>query len=286
MSASVSISSIASPLASLTSTQIKKLESTTGFNFKGHTVKVFDHTIDNLKLAQKAIWAAKALLPYGAGNQIVDVYKTQGESAARVEFMRKEEKKLSVPGHAQQAMRVGAGNCGEHSAMTFSLLAAEPHKAPISWVSERGIDHAYVVIGDPRDPDYGEKNTVVADAWPTFGVAHTLAEGLFKTPEVKETQPPGSGDKDYQLKSRSPLGSTIINRELPAGKPLLMYLAQAHQEKDILYQQWFSATDPTTQYQNENATDKKVFNQQPHGWVEQKLNQYEKAEKEGFPDSY
>lgn len=286
MSATISMSSIGSPLASLTSTQIRKLASTTGFDFKGHAVKVFDHTIDNLKLAQKAIWAAKSLLPYGAGNQIVDVYKTQGESAARVEFMRKEEKKLDVPGHAQQAMRVGAGNCGEHSAMTYSLLAAEPHKAPIGWASEQGMDHAYVVIGDPRDSDYGEKNTVAADAWPTFGVAHTLAKGLFRHPEVKEWQSPGPGNDQFRLKMRAPLGSMIINRELPSGKPLLMYLAQAHRDKDILYQQWFSATDPSTQYQSEKSGDKKVFNQQPHGWVEQKLTQYDKAEKEGFPDTY
>jgi hypothetical protein len=76
------------------------------------------------------------------------------------------------------------GNCPEHASLAAGLLlrlGQQPGTAidaPVVriWEGRNALNTTYAMIGDPRAPEWGERNTVVVDPWPVVPAATTLAE--------------------------------------------------------------------------------------------------------------
>lgn len=125
--------------------------------FSSKKKEVNASTMQNLKLAEDAVLKVKYLLPYGAGNQKTDISYTQGESWARRAMLRDNEYNQDPIQNAGRAVAYQAGNWNEHANVGYTLLAASSLNAPLLRVSDADEDHAYVLIGDPRDPTWARK---------------------------------------------------------------------------------------------------------------------------------
>jgi len=150
----------------------------------------------NLEIADKATHTTRELLRFGAGNQLVDIINTNGESFTRVKLIRT-KKNATV----KRTVRYQAGFCGEFGELTFNLLAYQKRNKPVFAVEWDGIDHSFVVIGDRRE--ISDKDIVVADAWTNFPIAHTLNNNLWYQGRdliTKASAPPGVlGDPKYEI---------------------------------------------------------------------------------------
>jgi hypothetical protein len=124
-----------------------------------------------LNMAQAAIATAKRKIPH-AGNILQHVFKTEGQSYGLTKLAREEADQESwwskiygedrMVRSAITARRVGGGNCGEHANVVyFELLKMNLGDRISRCHMTDEIDHAFVLIGDPKD----EKTLVVADAW-------------------------------------------------------------------------------------------------------------------------
>jgi hypothetical protein len=158
--------------------------------FEHKVVSVSDEVFRTLTSAQKINEQINALMPYGAGNQHWDIQVTGGESYKRVQVRREPPAGMT---EESAAAGCGAGNCDEKAELAFKLAGAKFKNSPVLLVSESGgVDHTYVLVGDPRDPAYG-KSTVVVDPWPSFPTAHTTGTGperpYLETSESSKHEP-------------------------------------------------------------------------------------------------
>ncbi|QTF09515.1 type III effector [Brenneria izadpanahii] len=151
--------------------------------YEGKRVSVSASTMEHLQLAQEALRKVKMLLPYGAGNQTAEVLYTGGESMARTYMVRRTPFSSPIQA-AWDAARHQSGNCQEFASVSYTLLAQQSINAPVSFVKDQNWCHAYVLIGDPRDQTWGEKNTVVVDPWVRYPSAVTLQESKNRTPAL------------------------------------------------------------------------------------------------------
>lgn len=152
-------------------TTVKKAQKYIG-EFQGKEVRVSAQAFEDLKVAQKVIWQTKQLLPYGAGNLTPEVFASRGESYLRANYGL--AKAPQHGGLAESSVRVQAGNCSGHAEVSYKLLAASETDRPVARVSSSMVDHAFCMIGDPRDPT---QEAVIVDAWPTFPGAFRLEDG-------------------------------------------------------------------------------------------------------------
>ncbi|RLM27746.1 hypothetical protein BIY29_01285 [Brenneria alni] len=150
-------------------------------NYEGRHISVNSSTIEHLRLAQDTLRKVKMMLPYGAGNQKSEVIYTGGESWARTRMLRHIPVSNPIDG-ALNTARHQAGNCSEIADVGYALLARQRINAPILRVADREWDHSYVLIGDPRDHTWGEKDTVIFDPWVRYPAAATLAQALNRNP--------------------------------------------------------------------------------------------------------
>lgn len=219
-------------------------------------IRTTDVETQALQLADKAITVTKKLLPYGSPNQIVDVWLTNAENVRR-----RRERLMSPDGTTlEKIIRSGAGNCGEHSQVTFALIAGSPRNEPVSRVNAEGVDHAFVVIGDHRQTD----RVTIADSWVTFPVAHLLRHGVFSINQVLDTTAPNThSDPKYQIDSDWSLPIPQIQERRGAIDFFKQRLAKSNISP--LYAQWTSLARLGGQY---TTTDRKTLNfdrfTQPH----------------------
>ncbi|PPZ37261.1 type III effector, partial [Escherichia coli] len=87
------------------------------------------------------------------------------------------KKSAAIP-NALMAARYQAGNCNEMADVSYTLLAQKRINAPVLLLDDNDWDHKYVLIGDPRDQIWGEKNTVVVDPWVRYPSATTLDQSI------------------------------------------------------------------------------------------------------------
>ncbi|MCE2680868.1 MAG: hypothetical protein LW629_10605 [Burkholderiales bacterium] len=171
---------------------IKSFPESVPQNFVFKTVT--DATLQLLVHANQVNWDVKRLLPYGAGNQIVDNVGTQGHAWARVCLQPSRLIHSAGLTHDQQILRVKepirfqAGNCGQTSAIAFSLLASMDLNAPVFRVKASDVDHGFVVIGDERE--ISADKVVVVDPWSLVPVAHTLEASDLTSGEKMSEHPP------------------------------------------------------------------------------------------------
>lgn len=160
--------------------------------YEHRTVEVDEATLQNLHIASENLRQIKRMLPYGAGNMKADIFYTQGESWARSEMVFEESDGLLSD--AVRAASHQSGHCGEMANVSYVLLAQKQINAPVFRVKDRHWDHNYVVIGDPRDPRWGERNTTIVDSWVRYPAATTLAESVDRQPffPAAYQKPPGA----------------------------------------------------------------------------------------------
>lgn len=227
-------------------------------SFSAKKASVKSGTLENLKSAEEVVMKTKYLLPYGAGNQKTDISYTQGESWARQSMLRDNEFCQDPVQHAREAARYGAGNCAEHANVAYTLLASKQLNAPLMRVSDSQQDHAYVLVGDPRDPRWGEKDTVVVDGWVTHPSALTLEQSRDLAPGMPpiRQRPPGSApdpDAIAAFKNVETISLPAVNQYLesraapPVGQGLMDYINQ-YQNTDRFFHEQTFARDPSTRY--------------------------------------
>ncbi|AKJ29215.1 hypothetical protein AAW51_2524 [Caldimonas brevitalea] len=149
-----------------------------------------------LHTGQESIQITKRLLPYGSGNQELDVLRTQGEAARRsaavhalkghytqqdmshirnkTDVTPEEQALLEIKNSARLAVSFGAGNCGEQADVALAVLSNMPRDVPIHKVQFEFMDHALLIAGDLNS----KKNQVVIDPWPTHATSHMMRDGL------------------------------------------------------------------------------------------------------------
>lgn len=180
----------------------KSVDDTLGFKSlslqSAKPVAVTSKILEKLDMADRATCATRSLLRYGAGNQLVDIAHSNGESFARVAHLRR--KALDT----KRLLRHQAGNCGEFAYLTFNLLASQRRTDPVSIAQWDGLDHNFVILGDPREK--GPEHIVVADAWVNFPIAHTLRHnGWFEGRVLSTLRTAVSGqhhNPDHQVVTR------------------------------------------------------------------------------------
>ncbi|ATA24958.1 hypothetical protein BIY26_01570 [Brenneria goodwinii] len=220
-------------------------------DYEGKRVSVSASTMEHLQLAQETLRKVKMLLPYGAGNQKVEMVYTNGESSAR-SLMHRERSSANAPiPNASQAARYQAGNCEEHADIAYALLAQNRINAPVLHVGDSDWEHKYILIGDPRDQTWGEKNTVVVDPWVRYPAAVTLEQASRRNPYP---------EPEYQrARNASPLtGAQALNsiRHVTTGE-VSHYLAEIELPSlgdDFL--EWFSQSEVASETFDEKTAAK------------------------------
>lgn len=139
--------------------------------------KVSKQAKARLNAAQEAIDYAKAKFSYGAGNQKEALDSSKFNSYFRMKIARDnsaftitpEVEKLAKENPeafiAAKAELSKGGNCGEHAYVVYDYLRQKYPEENIQIAQQEGFDHAFVIIGNPKEEKDSE--LVVADAWPT-----------------------------------------------------------------------------------------------------------------------
>lgn len=229
----------------------------------GNIIDVDGSTFATLKKADRAIRHTKELLFAGAPNQVVDVWMTNADNVAK----RRERLLSQAGGQLSQILASGTGNCGEHSRVTQALILSEPTTQPVFRVRAAGVDHNFVIIGDPREKSCTE--VVVADSWVTFPVAHLLSEGKFELGGCIEQTPPRSKiepGEDVQRKVTKPIH--VVDDHTKAQS----YLKEKCSRGNTLYLHWVSAQILGQSYRCDGVTMQ--FDAFPRDWIENRINAY------------
>ena len=142
-----------------------------------HVVRVKPETLRHLKAAQLANQVVQSAFVAGAGNQKLDVLASGGESWARRKIGTAAAPEGELKDHLTRVQVAQGGHCTEHAALALATLAQMDLNAPIVRIYEDAppVDHAYTIIGDPRDPRWGEE-TVVVDPWVSAPAASILSQ--------------------------------------------------------------------------------------------------------------
>ncbi|MCC4615389.1 Hrp-dependent type III effector protein [Xanthomonas campestris pv. asclepiadis] len=145
----------------------------------------------NLAAAREAIDLVKALLPYGAGNQIKDIAATGGESVLCSSLS------LTTGGipaaRAFVAIQSQGGYCEAQAALAYQLLSQNPALRDCRIDVVGGEDHEFVVIrGQTSEQD------IVVDAWAPFASptlvqdALPMHQALLSGAKLEYTKPAGT----------------------------------------------------------------------------------------------
>ncbi len=152
-----------------------------------------------LAAAKSAITATKAVMSYGAGNQVEALKKTQLNSMARLQVMRDDsywEIAPEVAGIAAanpealiaaKADLAHGGNCGEHAWVAYHWLRQNAAGEHIQVSAKNGLDHAFVLVGNIQGADK-DSDIAVSDPWPTRARACLWEDHFAYTPDRSEIE--------------------------------------------------------------------------------------------------
>jgi len=132
--------------------------------------------MERLKVAADGIAATKAAIQ-NQGNQIPALQRTNMNSRYRLQVMRDDRcweyttaESRQLAGEHQEADTAAkadlahGGNCGEHAWVAYHYLRLHAKGQPIQLSAAKGLDHAFVLIGDlKKDKD---NEIAVSDPWP------------------------------------------------------------------------------------------------------------------------
>ena len=234
--------------------------------YRSKKVEVESTTLTALRIADRTHQEVKCLLPYGSGNRKAEVIYTEGESWAREKIQHSlamAHANESLYEKSKRVLAFQAGNCGEHAALAYALLARQRIAAPVRYVADLHKDHGYVTIGDSRDRRWGEKNTVVVDAWVSHPSACTLAHAKYDGTgmtafERSVNEPP---HPDAEINDVHHVGSDAVSSLLfasghpPIGTRLLSHLFESKRHTLVMNPTKTVAQDPSTRYTDNRATN-------------------------------
>ena len=198
-------------------------------NLEPHVRDIDARTATHLTCARATLDLVKALLPFGAGNQIKDLVRTGGESHIRSVLAKKaaEGAVSKAPpeqkciGRATAAISWKSGFCDENAALAFAILRSLPElkDTRIDWIVNRKLRHNMAIIrGNTPEHD------VIVDPWMIFPVPCLLADATGFHQEM--AQPPEM-NPDNRVVSSKPAGELFppldvaailrAHEKLPAG---------------------------------------------------------------------
>lgn len=243
-------------------------------SFSCRKVTVRSTTLKNLKIASEVLREVRHMLPHGPGNQEANVVLSKGESWARASVARTRVNRSStVLEYARAAAEAQGGSCKEHASLAYAALSTRTINAPVMRVNDRNVDHSYVVIGDPRDPQWGERNTVVVDPWVRLPTAVTLAEGgplgytLGPGGDLRSVNAPPDPDatdllSSIQPVSRAEVEQMLAENDMPAiGDALVDYIDENVKPQVHFYDIRPSARDPSVKYSDSRLSGGKTMDQ-------------------------
>jgi hypothetical protein len=145
--------------------------------------QVSNNALVRLQMAKGAMELTKTVLSFGAGNQVKALQASKMNTFYRTKLARNthywhvdpsvNDMITADPGAyaAARAYVAKGGNCGEHARIAYEFLKRLAKGQRLNLSSKKGLDHAFVILGDlssadgtPKEPD---TDLAVADAWPT-----------------------------------------------------------------------------------------------------------------------
>lgn len=225
-------------------------------DYQHRYVSVSASTLEHLQLAQETIRKVKMMLPYDSANQKAGVIYTKGESWGRKEMLHELDISNDPVSDAVNHARYQAGWCSETADLSYALLAQQHINAPVMRVGDRAWDHAYVLIGDPRDQTWGEDNTVIVDPWVRYPSATTLAQSINRHPgdiTHQRTMNAAPAPEAQALRRINHVRTAEVNAFLEQkGRPEIGDELNEELEysgiMDTMYDEKLVAGDPSTRY--------------------------------------
>jgi hypothetical protein len=266
---------------------------------KGKKVTVTASTFDALKETNEVILKILGThcAPDGIGNNIVALYGSGGRSFYRRKMaLANYDKDASVQVKARRWIQFGGMNCGDINAIAFAEMQAEKHSRPLLLVKDNECDHGYVLSGDPRDPKWGERNTVVVDAYPAAPCAHTLDEAIEAKPASErpvEQYSPGAPIFEFSIEeevkknrvSTEEVDEFAKGRGYPeVGRKALAWIANGGTGVD-LWDMKKSAKDVSTIYVDDTGREG-AFNYVPEDHLVHHIMNRVYMQVDGFPRNY
>nr|WP_113865126.1 hypothetical protein [Brenneria salicis]NMN91100.1 hypothetical protein [Brenneria salicis ATCC 15712 = DSM 30166]RBP66598.1 hypothetical protein DES54_103128 [Brenneria salicis ATCC 15712 = DSM 30166]RLM31961.1 hypothetical protein BHG07_02375 [Brenneria salicis ATCC 15712 = DSM 30166] len=244
-------------------------------SYQYRTVQVKSSTMENLAQAAWANQVVKNILHAGAGNQIKDISSSSGESWARAKLADDAYSGGNSLAQLKRAQKMQGGNCPVFASTASAVLQGKTD-APMMRVRTRlpeGNSHEFLLLGDRRASRWGDRNTVVVDAWPVKPSASTFDQTFIQDARSGEklslrdvlseycneeysAYTFSNKDRD-RLTSIKPLDTDAIDRKLhkqhlpSIGDELVEHIFAT--ESDNLFDARVS-TDPSTYYTDGDET--------------------------------
>lgn len=195
-----------------------------------------------LDLARSAITATKAVLNFGAGNQVEALRNTQLNSMARLQVMRDDKYWEIAPEVrglaaanpealiAAKADLAHGGNCGEHAWVAYHWLRQHGAGQHIQVSAKEGLDHAFVLIGDVQGADK-DQDIAVSDPWPTRARACLWEDHFAYTADRGQIEDYASMVADGESKKSAIAAGLKLSAE---GKAYVNAKASQEQTDDVV----------------------------------------------------
>ncbi|MEJ2416538.1 MAG: hypothetical protein P8Y45_06325 [Exilibacterium sp.] len=167
----------------------------------GQTIEVSKSTFEMMYKAHNILLkTGYETFPDGPGNQKTNIWMSGGRSWIRMFKSRSNYDEMAPKDKLIQSIKQsGGGCCGEHISMVDFELKRIDRSMPAFEVHDSNTDHGYMIIGDWRDRNFGDK-AIVVDAWQGIKKIHTYGERVNTSPpEVVRTVPAGP---EYSLPPR------------------------------------------------------------------------------------
>lgn len=250
---------------------------------EGEIVKVSETTIDHLVYAGKIIKDTRSLLKFGAGNQCCDIINTKGESFLRANYAMAKGGG-SIISHAKMCIQTQAANCSGHADVSYCLIDKNEVSLPVGRATSDVDDHAFVVIGDPRDSSH---ETVVVDAWPSLATPFMLKNAdkniINDNPTIKEWLHHGPQSVITENESVTTIPLKEIERFFerlgvpPVGMKLCNYLMRDKNVNSFAYDKLTTVKNPKVNYLSESTLKRIAGDEVSDTLYKSKMSGYKKS---------
>lgn len=228
---------------------------------EGEIVKVSETTLDNLVYARRIIKNTQSLLKFGAGNQCCDILNTKGESFLRANYAMAKGGD-SIVSHAKMCIQTQSANCSGHADVSYCLIDKNEVSLPVGRATSDVSDHAFIVIGDPRDSSH---EPVVVDAWASLATPFMLKNADEKfindNPTIKEWLHDGPRPIKNEPVTTIPLKEIERFFERldvpPVGRKLCSYLMRDFDNNNFTYDRLTILKNPKVNYLSK-STQKRI----------------------------
>lgn len=188
----------------------------------------------------------------------------------------------SIISHAKMCIQTQAGNCSGHADVAYSLMDKNKVNLPIGRATSDVDDHAFVVIGDPRDSTH---ETVVVDTWPSLATPFLLKNAdrtiINNNPTIKEWL--SDEPQPFVCDSVKIIPLNTIEHFFkrlgvpPVGTKLCEYLIVNDKDQEYAYDRLTSIKNPKINYLSETTSRKIDADKVKEAIYQTKISGYMKA---------